>query len=92
MATIRIRWDISINDNDQISGGYLETTKPMTKTEVKQYCANIGKELLRNNVSIKHVSYSCWEEDDESTKNVSDLQYVYVSVSRIGKKLVVYKD
>ena len=88
MATSRINWDISINDSKQISGGFLET-RYMSKTEVKRYCINLGKEFLRNNLHIDRISYSCWETDDDMVKDVGNLENVFISVYRVGRKIKV---
>lgn len=87
----KIDWEISINDSKQISGGYLEN-RLMTKTQVQLYCSNLGKEMLRNNRHLESISYTCWESDDDFTKDVGTLAYAYVSVTRVGKKLQVFKD
>lgn len=92
MATIRLRWDIEVMSSKEVMGGYLTTTKPMTVTECKSYMKNLIKENLYNNPTMNSLSYIAWEEDPNDDKDVDKMQNIYVSATRIGKKIKFYVD
>ncbi|MBD5357386.1 MAG: hypothetical protein HDR88_10345 [Bacteroides sp.] len=83
---MKTKFDIEINNNDKISGGYIMTTEPMTLKQVAKVAEKMGRELLANNKSIDRVSYTCWESEYDDVEKAA---VVSVILSRHGRKILV---
>lgn len=83
---MKTRFDIEINDNDKVCGGYLMTTEPMTVKQVTKVAEKMGRELMANDKSIDRVSYSCWESEYDDVEKAAR---VGVILYRHGRKILV---
>ncbi len=83
---MKTRFDIEIKDSENICGGYLTTTEPMTKKQVVKYMAQLGRELMKNNRHINRVKYSAWEADNDDIENA---ECVFAIISRSGRGVFV---
>ncbi len=79
---MKTKFDIEIKDSENICGGYLLTTEPMTKRQVVLFIKGLGSELMKNNRHIDRLSYTAWETDNEDFGNA---EFVGVRVTRSGR-------
>lgn len=84
----KYNFDIVINNNAKICGGYLTTIHGVTKIQAAKEMERIGRELIKNTPGIDYVSYSAYNADDEDDLDNT----VYVHLSKIGRKVDVYTD
>lgn len=58
------RYDLTIDNTQQISGGFLETTESMTEKQMIAYVRKACRQFLLNNKEIK--KYGIWAEIADS--------------------------
>lgn len=66
------RWNLEVDNNKQILGGFLETTKEMTEKQMISYVTKIAREFMLNDSKIS--DYGIWasvEDDDDTSFHIT---------------------
>lgn len=76
------KFDIELNNADNVHVGYVKTTKPMTVKQVEAEMVKMGKELIRNK-KVTNVDYDAYCENNGYPI------YTWATIRKSGRKFIV---
>ena len=90
---MKTRWTLEIGSTEQVLGGFLENTAPMTETQMISYVRKVCRQMLANNRELK--AYSIWAEDEADENHVFHIEarrndsYIDIKVWDTQRKVFV---